>query len=105
MFNRLCTPALIYLAFALSHIFIDMFKHMYNSALIKFFIMIVFATLLNTLCERGLSIISWILVFVPFIMMTILTTILLFIFGLSPSSGKIDYEVEYPQNKDPQHKK
>jgi hypothetical protein len=95
MFNRLCTPALIYLAFSLSHIFIDMFKHMYNSALMKFFIMILFATLLNILCERGLSIISWIIVFIPFIMMTILTTILLFIFGLSPSSGKIDYKVEY----------
>lgn len=97
MLNNLCTPALIYLAFSLTHIFIDMFKNMYNSALIKFIIMIVFATLLNILCERGLTLVSWIIVFIPFILMTILTTILLFIFGLSPSTGKIDYKVEYDE--------
>ena len=61
--------------------------------------MIVFTIILNVLCNAGLSVISWMIVFIPFIMMTILTSLLLFVFGLSPSSGKLDYKVEYPGDK------
>ena len=50
--------------------------------------MIVFTILLNTLCRQGLGIISWFIVFIPFLLMTFLTTLLLFVFDLSPESGK-----------------
>ena len=70
--NTLCPPALIYLCFSLTQIIIDTFKGMYNAAFFKFWIMIVFTLLLNTLCSRGLGIISWILVFVPFMLMFVL---------------------------------
>ena len=58
----------------------------------------------NILCSRGLTVISWFIVFVPFIMMTVITTILLFVFGLSPSSGKLDYSVEYPNTQNNNNK-
>ena len=58
--------------------------------------MIVFTILLNILCEKGLGVVSWMIVFVPFIFMTLITSILLFSFGLTPSRGRVgDYEVKY----------
>jgi hypothetical protein len=62
---------------------------MYNTALVKFIVMIIFTFLLNILCQRGLTVISWFIVFIPFITMTIITTLLLIVFGLSPFSGNM----------------
>jgi hypothetical protein len=73
---------------------------MYNTALVKFIVMIIFTFLLNLLCQRGLTVISWFIVFIPFITMTVITTLLLIIFGLSPFTGKIEKTHLQPaQNK------
>lgn len=77
----LCSPALIYVAFSFTHILIDMFRQNYNTAMVKFVLMIVFALLINILCDRGLRIVAWFLVFIPFIVMTFTTTIMMFMFG------------------------
>ena len=77
----LCSPALIYVAFSFTHILIDMFRQDYNTAMVKFVLMIVFALLINILCDRGLRIVAWFLVFIPFIVMTFTTTIMMFVFG------------------------
>jgi len=99
MMTKLCGPALLYIGFSIIQIIIDTFRQFYNTALLKFFVMIIFTIILNLLCEQGLTIISWFIVFVPFIFMTVIVTILLFVFGLDPKKGKYDYSVEYP-NKD-----
>ncbi len=91
MIDVLCPPALLYVVFSLTHIVIDIFKQLYNTAFLKFLVMILFTLILNLLCKRGLGIISWFIVFIPFITMTIITTILLFIFKLSPSVGDMNY--------------
>ena len=83
---NICAPAIVYIAFSLTHIIIDTYKQEFNTAFMKFLVMIIFSLLLNILCKRGLGIISWFIVFVPFIFMTIITTTLLFAFGLKPSS-------------------
>jgi amino acid transporter len=98
MLDKLCPPALLYIAFSITQIIIDTFKGMYNTAFLKFIVMIIFSLVLNILCNRGLGIISWFIVFIPFIMMTIITTMLLFVFGLSPATGGLDYNVDYPQS-------
>lgn len=90
--QNLCPPALIYLIFSLTQIIIDIFKGLYNTAFFKFFVMIIFTILLNVLCSQGLDIISWIIVFIPFILMSIITAILLFVFGLDPYTGKLHYK-------------
>lgn len=82
--EKSCSPVLLYITFSIIHIMIDIFKDMYNTALVKFVVMIVFASVLNILCERGLGIVSWMFVFIPFISMTIITAILLVNLGLSP---------------------
>jgi hypothetical protein len=86
---KLCSPALLYLVFSLTQVIIDAVKGLYNVALVKFIMMILFTLLLNIFCERGLGIISWIIVFIPFILMSLITTILIFIFGFDPSAGNI----------------
>ena len=83
----ICSPALIYLVFSMTQVIVDSIKGLYNVALLKFTMMVLFTLLLNILCERGLGVISWIIVFVPFILMSVITSILLFVFGLDPSSG------------------
>ena len=101
LLESICPPALLYIAFSLTQVIIDIFKRLYNAAFMKFIVMIIFTIILNLLCKSGMSIISWFIVFVPFIMMTVISTMLLFVFGLSPSSGSLDYKVDYPSNPSP----
>jgi hypothetical protein len=91
---NLCAPALIYVAFSLTQIIIDTFKGLYNTAFLKVFVMIIITILLNSLCQAGMGIISWIIVFIPFIFMTIIVTILLYVFGLDPSTGKLNIKCD-----------
>jgi len=89
MFN-LCAPAFIYIIFSLTQIVIDTIKGLYNTAFFKFIVSIFITLLLNTLCRSGMSIISWIIVFVPFIFMTFIVSILLYIFGLDMATGNLN---------------
>ena len=82
IFQYICPPAALYLAFSLIQILIDMFRGEINIAFLKFLVMIVFTIALNMLCTAGLGIISWLIVFIPFILMTYITTILVFVFGI-----------------------
>jgi len=88
---KLCPPAVIYLIFSITQILIDTFKGLYNTAFIKFIIMIMITLLLNILCQSGLGVISWIIVFIPFILMTVIVTMLLYIFGLNATTGTLNY--------------
>ena len=69
--QKMCTPAVIYLVFSLVQIIIDLFKGLYNQSFFKFIVMIIFTLVLHALCAAGLGIISWIIVFVPFILMSL----------------------------------
>jgi len=89
VFSRLCPPALIYLIFCIIQIGIDVMKGYNNTALIKVWVTFVFTILLNYLCQSGLGIVSWIIVFIPFILMTVIVAMLLMLFGLDPRSGKL----------------
>ena len=80
----LCGPALVYIGFSLIQIFIDIYAGVFNSAFLKFIIMIIFTLILNILCNLGFTVIAWVLVFIPIIMMTIISTLLLRVFGLDP---------------------
>lgn len=96
--NNICSPAIIYLGFSITQIVIDIYKTMYNTAFLKFVVSIVFTIILNIICERGLSIISWIIVFIPFMFITVITSILLYMFGLDPFFGKLKYNVDNLNN-------
>ena len=98
MIDKLCSPAILYLGFSLTQIIIDMFKGFYNTAFFKSIVMVIFTLLLNILCKRGLGVVSWMIVFIPFILMTYITAVLMFVFGLSPKDNGLDYDVKYPDD-------
>lgn len=87
--EAICTPALIYLVFSITQIVIDAGKGLYNMAFLKLIVTFIFTTFLNYLCERGLSVVSWLIVFIPFILMSIIISILLLVLGLDPTTGKL----------------
>ena len=85
---NLCGPVVLYLGFSLVQIIIDIFRKHFNIALLKFLVMIIFSVVLNVLCSKNLGIVAWMIVFIPFIFMTVITTLLLISFGLNPTIGK-----------------
>ena len=91
---NICAPALIYIAFSLTQIIIDTFKGMYNTAFFKVIVMIIITLLLNALCQSGMSIISWIIVFVPFMFMSLIVGILLYVFGLDAATGTLNFKCD-----------
>ena len=96
MLDSICPPALIYLAFSLTQIIIDTFKGLYNTAFLKFIVMVTITFLLNALCQGGMSIISLIIVFIPFIFMTVIVTILLYVFVLDAATGTLNFQCSNP---------
>ena len=91
---NLCAPALIYVAFSLTQIIIDTFKGLYNTAFMKVIVTIMVTLLLNILCQRGLSVVSWIFIFIPFILMSVIVSILLYVFGLDVATGSLNYKCD-----------
>lgn len=89
LFDTICPPALIYLVFVLTQVIIDFYKKHYNLAITKFVQMIIFTLLLNVLCQRGMSYLSWLLVLIPFIFMSFMTALILYIFKLNDEETNI----------------
>jgi hypothetical protein len=91
MLHNLCMPALIYLIYATTRIILDVYKGLYNSAFVQVWIAMLFTYLLNIMCRAGLGIVSWLIVSIPFILMSTIAGVLLFVFGLNPATGKAMY--------------
>jgi hypothetical protein len=91
---NICAPAIIYLAFSLTQIIIDTFKGLYNTAFFKVIVMIIITILLNSLCQGGMTVISWIIVFVPFMFMSLIVGILLYVFGLDAATGTLNIKCD-----------
>ncbi len=89
MLTQICIPALIYLVFSITQISIDSVQGLYNLAFVKLWVAFIFTILLNYLCQLGLGIVSWLIVFIPFILMTVIVAMLLLMLGLDPRTGRI----------------
>lgn len=88
MLQPLCMPALIFLIFSVTHVIVDMYKENYDKAVLEFFVAAIFTLLLNLLCRQGLGVVSWLIVSIPFLLMTTIAGILLFSFKVNPSTGQ-----------------
>jgi len=86
----LCSPALVYVAFSITQIIIDFFKGHPNVALMKMIVTAIFTVMLEFLCRQGLTWMSWLIVFIPFIFLSVIVGLLLFVFGYDPETGNID---------------
>lgn len=96
---QLCPPSIIYLIFSITQIFIDIYKGLYNTVFIKIIVTIMITLLLNILCEKGLTVVSWIIVFIPFILMTVIVSVVLYIFGLDAATGSFNYNCNNSNTK------
>lgn len=88
MLQPLCMPALIFLIYSVCHVIVDMYKEEYDKALMEFFVSAIFTFLLNILCQSGLGIVSWIIVSIPFILMTTIAGILVYSLKVNPATGQ-----------------
>lgn len=98
--TSLCGPAIIYIGFSLIQIIIDIYKGVYNNAFIKFIVMIILSTVINILCNLGYTVIAWFFVFIPIVMMTIVSTLLFKVFGTNPDKKDLRSKVVDASNND-----
>lgn len=66
-FSKLCTPAFIYFIISVIYLIIHSFKN-FNimSIIVKMFFIILWSLFLNFLCSNGYSIVSWLIIILPF---------------------------------------
>ena len=93
LLTSFCAPAFIYFIFSLIHVFVAMYKQQTNEAILQFLIGLLMTCLLQLLCFKGLTIVSWIIVFIPFITYTYMMILLFNVFGLQPSETMQRYVV------------
>ena len=58
-------------------------------ALMKILVTIIFTLLLNAMCLSGMTVLAWMIIAIPFILMTVIISMLLFVFGLNPKTGRV----------------
>jgi hypothetical protein len=99
MLEKICPPALLYLAFSMIQITIDLFQGDYVTSLLKFIIMFIFTTILNILCLNGYTKIVWFIVIIPIILLTYISSVLFYIFGINPEQTtlRMKQRTEQPQ--------
>jgi hypothetical protein len=102
MLEKICSPALLYLAFSMVQITIDLFQGQYETSLLKFIIMFIFTAILNILCLNGYTKFVWFIVIIPIIMLTYISSVLLYVFGVNP--GKKDIRIQENPTPPPQQK-
>lgn len=74
---------------------IDLFQGQYETSLLKFIIMFIFAAILNILCINGYTKFVWFIVIIPIILLTYISSVLFYVFGINP--GKTDVHVQKKQ--------
>ena len=100
MLEKICSPALLYLAFSMVQITIDLFQGDYETSLLKFIIMFIVTTILNILCLNGYTKFVWFIVIIPIIMLTYISSVLFYVFGINPGKTNINVQ-EKPQQQPP----
>jgi hypothetical protein len=66
-FSKLCTPALIYLVIAVIGILMAIKRTGIMSGAVSLIFVLIWTWLLNFLCKKGYNVVSWFLLFLPFI--------------------------------------
>lgn len=86
--SNLCPPAIVYIVFTAAHILVATFEGDFKGALLQSIIGVMMILLLQFLCLSQLGILSWIIVFLPFIFYTYMMIILYNIFGIDGVAPK-----------------
>ena len=86
--NYLCPPALLYVVFFMIHVIIELSEKNYKGALTQTIICIIFTCILQIFCTANMTIIAWLLVFIPIILYTYMVIIIFLVFRMNPDSKK-----------------
>jgi len=92
--NYLCPPALIYVVFSLINIVLVLSDENYKDAFSHLIITGIFTCLLQLFCLANMSMLSWLLVFIPIILYTYMTLIIFLVFRLDPDKDNKQYIVK-----------
>ena len=79
---------------------IDLFQGEYETSLLKFIIMFIITAVLNILCLNGYTKFVWFIVIIPIIMLTYISSVLFYVFGINPGKTNINVQ-EKPQEAKP----
>jgi len=83
-FSKLCTPALIYLVIAIIGIIMAVKRTGIMSGVVSLIFVLIWTWFLNFLCKKGYNLVSWFLLFLPFI------SVFLFM-GMALKAGMMNY--------------
>ena len=89
IFKKLCIPAIIYITFSMVHTLVAISNNDNKGALVQIILGILITLIIQLFCIKGMNIVSWIIVFLPFIFYTYIVLILYDIFGIT---------IVYPNN-------
>lgn len=92
MLEKICSPALLYLAFSMVQIIVDLFQGQYLTSLLKFVIMFIFTAVLNILCINGYTKFVWFIVIIPIILLSYISSVLFYIFGIRPGKNNVNVQ-------------
>jgi hypothetical protein len=66
-----CSPAIIYFIFSILQILIDILNKTSQDIYMKSLVIVSVTWLLNVLCQKDLTFVAWMFVFIPLVFMTI----------------------------------
>jgi hypothetical protein len=101
MLEKICSPALLYLAFSMVQITIDLFQGDYETSLLKFIIMFIFTAILNILCLNGYTKLVWFIVIIPIILLTYISSVLFYVFGINPGKSNVRVQQQQQHQQSP----
>ena len=81
LIDSFCPPAIVYVVFSMVHVLMAIFDGDKKGAFLQAVIGLLITLLLQFLCMSGLSILSWIIAFLPLIFYTYMVILLYSIFG------------------------
>jgi uncharacterized membrane protein len=74
---KLCSPALIYFVIAIIGILMEIKRTGIMSGVVSLIFVVIWTWFLNFLCKKGYNIVSWFLLFLPFISVFLFITMAL----------------------------
>jgi len=72
---KLCTPAIVYLVLAIIGLVLNFMKFSLLSGLIHIAFVFIYTFILNWICSKGYSWVSWLLVILPYVFIALVVLI------------------------------
>jgi len=87
MSDLTCMPAVVFVTYMLIQIGVDLYSGYYNVSAMKALFMVVYALLLSFLCSSDMYLFAWVLVFIPFALLSLIIVSLLYVANMKETTG------------------